>query len=177
MVICAGGRIVDRAGVFFCLGVEMANGILVGAVDRGLDLGPEHVLFFPLGFGLGPPTMISCAKPRSVTKRCGRPQHGPRRDSRKGSRNQRGVQRKWPRCRSLPVQKRRMLLFRARCKENPSTIPSRVESSVRRSSIGQSHSDTSRPADARDPATLPCCAVAKSSSRAGACACSTRVSA
>ncbi len=38
---------------------------------------------------------------------------------------------------------------------NPSSIPSRAESSRRRSSIGQSQCDSSSPADALDPATLP----------------------
>jgi hypothetical protein len=41
-------------------------------------------------------------------------------------------------------------------------MPSRFESSPRRSSIGQSHGDSSRPAAAREPATLPPWAVASS---------------
>jgi hypothetical protein len=39
--------------------------------------------------------------------------------------------------------------------ENPSSIPWRAESTRLRSSIGQSQIDSSRPADAFDPATLP----------------------
>jgi hypothetical protein len=49
--------------------------------------------------------------------------------------------------------------------EKPSNIPSRAESNRRRSSIGQSQSESSIPADAQEPATLPCSAVCRSGIR------------
>src|SRR5208282_944793 len=57
--------------------------------------------------------------------------------------------------------------------ENPSIIPSRAESSRRRSSTGQSHSPSSRPAAAVEPATLPAWAAFRSSVRPCSLTCST----
>ena len=56
-----------------------------------------------------------------------------------------------------------------------SEIPSRDESICRRSSIGQSQSDSSSPPAASEPATLPCTAASSRSVWPWASTCSTRV--
>ena len=79
---------------------------------------------------------------------------------------------------ALPARKSRPVKSTGRRSfpsEDPSSIPSRDESKLLRSSIGQSQLDSCRPADAIDPAVLPCYAGFTFAVRPCCFTCSTRV--